>query len=399
MQYFPAVFVGGPPHSGKSVLIYSLSQALRTRGIQHYVMRTCPDGEGDFSNEATPEIVRAIRVKGRFTPEFIAHMRRDVQNRHLPLLVDVGGKPQGDDQMDLLGECTHAILLSHDPGLMDAWREYAGRCSIPILAEIESRLIPPADPLTQMEDQPNQPLRGVISGLERRRQASGPVFERLVRRLAGIFEFSDDEIQGAHLSAAPVETVIVLDRLLRTLNGLPPAGPIASPGLRWQPADLLAALDYVPAATPLGLYGRAPNWVYAALWLHQGPAVGALYDVRCGWLTPPVLSIGPTRPDAPVQFQVVAQDSQQRLEVTLPFDYLDVLEAPAVGVPDLSGQGIVLSGKIPHWYLVALARCYVDRVPWLAVYNPGFGDRAMIVNTTDKAFRIGDLVSSPPVTR
>ena len=44
MELFPAVMIGGPPHSGKSVLAYSLTQALRARGVAHYVLRAYPDG-------------------------------------------------------------------------------------------------------------------------------------------------------------------------------------------------------------------------------------------------------------------------------------------------------------------------------------------------------------------
>jgi len=47
MNQFPALMIGGPPHSGKSVLAYSLTQALRARQIDHYLLRACPDGEGD----------------------------------------------------------------------------------------------------------------------------------------------------------------------------------------------------------------------------------------------------------------------------------------------------------------------------------------------------------------
>src|SRR5579884_757693 len=47
----PAVLVGGPPHAGKSVLFYQLTQALRERGIAHFAIRACPDGEGDWFHE------------------------------------------------------------------------------------------------------------------------------------------------------------------------------------------------------------------------------------------------------------------------------------------------------------------------------------------------------------
>ena len=58
MELFPAVMIGGPPHSGKSVLAYSLSQALRARQVAHYVLRAFPDGEGDWANEADQAMVR-----------------------------------------------------------------------------------------------------------------------------------------------------------------------------------------------------------------------------------------------------------------------------------------------------------------------------------------------------
>lgn len=72
MTTLPAIAIGGPPHSGKSVLTYSLTQLLREQKIEHYVLRACPDGEGDWSNEAAPERVLAIRQKGQFTETFIA---------------------------------------------------------------------------------------------------------------------------------------------------------------------------------------------------------------------------------------------------------------------------------------------------------------------------------------
>ncbi|MCA9981656.1 MAG: hypothetical protein KDD89_12505, partial [Anaerolineales bacterium] len=81
---FPAILFGGPPHSGKSVLIYSVSQALRTRGVPHYVLRACPDGEGDWANESDQTLVQTIRNKGDFTPQFIAEMANYLQKRQMP---------------------------------------------------------------------------------------------------------------------------------------------------------------------------------------------------------------------------------------------------------------------------------------------------------------------------
>lgn len=95
---FSAVLVGGPPHSGKSVLTYSLTQALRQRQVSHYVLRACPDGEGDWSMESPPDTVRLLRNKGLFTDQWVDQICRDLQQRHLPLLVDVGGRPTANQQ-------------------------------------------------------------------------------------------------------------------------------------------------------------------------------------------------------------------------------------------------------------------------------------------------------------
>ena len=65
MELFPAVLIGGPPNSGKSVLTYNLTQALRERGIQHYVVRAAPDGEGDWVSEADRSLVRTILVPSK----------------------------------------------------------------------------------------------------------------------------------------------------------------------------------------------------------------------------------------------------------------------------------------------------------------------------------------------
>ncbi len=58
----PAVLIGGPPHAGKSVLFYGLTQALRERGIRHHAIRACPDGEGNWFQEGDPDTVSRIRM-------------------------------------------------------------------------------------------------------------------------------------------------------------------------------------------------------------------------------------------------------------------------------------------------------------------------------------------------
>lgn len=393
MELFPAIAIGGPPHSGKSVLTYSLTQALRARGVEHYVLRAAPDGEGDWAYEAARATVRLLRIKGAFTPAFVDHVCRSLANRHLPLLVDVGGRPS-TEQERIFDYCTHAILLTRDPASHAIWLDLVERHALPLVADLTSRLtgeshITDAGPV----------LRGVVTGLERGtppwpppaggKREGDPVFDALVERVAAIFAYDADELRRMHRAMAPVELVIEVDRLLRTL-GIPEKGP------RWEPAHLPRVLDYLPGQTPLGLYGRGPNWLYAALALHADPAPLYQFDVRLGWVAPPVLRYGTPSPHAPLRVRAFLRPNHVRLTFSPVGAYLDCDEIEGLPVPPPpSDRGVVLSGRLPLWLWTALALAYRD-APWLAVYQPQWRDRALVVRSRVREPRFGSLVVSPP---
>ncbi|MFQ5813176.1 MAG: CRISPR-associated protein Csx3 [Anaerolineae bacterium] len=210
--------------------------------------------------------------------------------------------------------------------------------------------------------------------------------------------------------------MVDLDRLVRTFDV-----PVEGEKALWEPRHLPQALDYLPEATPLGLYGRAPNWLYAALALHVSPAQLYQFDVRLGWITPPALHLGMPSPDAPLQVrnpglgavevqelanhvrpsttlrQSSGQGSGRRLEFALPRAYVDYDEAQGLRVPPAPpDRGLVLSGKLPLWLWTALALIYAPQVPWLAVYQPQWADRAVVIGSRVPAAPIGTLVLSPP---
>lgn len=384
MELFPAVLIGGPPHSGKSVLAYSLTQVLRRRGVEHYVLRAYPDGEGDWANEADQELVRRIRIKGQGTPEWIAHICRDIANRHLPLIVDVGGLPT-PWQEAVFDRCTHAILLTKDEASHDAWRSMIARHGLILLADLRSQLQGEST-VTIAEGNAFGPvLRGTITGLERGTTASGPVFDALVDRLAALFAYDREELRLTHCTLAPIETVIDLDRLARTLRVDP---------TNWEPHHLPQVLDYLPKATPLGFYGRGPNWLYAAAASLAYPAPFYQFDVRLGWVASPTLHLGLPAADAPLQAHLQPRADHTRLTFVIPEAYLDYGEAEGLTVPPVPlDQGLVLSGKLPLWLWTALAITYRD-VPWLAVYQPQWGDQAIVVSSHTPKWPPGHRVAS-----
>lgn len=381
MELFPAVMIGGPPHAGKSVLAYSLSQALRAGNVPHYVLRAYPDGEGDWASEAQQELVRRIRVKGWGSPTWVERICQDILHRHLPLLVDVGGQPT-EWQEAILDCCTHAILLTRDEASHHFWHDLAQRHGLVLLADLHSQLA--GDPVVRDK---GRVLEGVITGLMRGALATGPLFQALVNRLQRLFAYSPEEVRAAHLAQAPVETTVDLDRLAHTLEADP---------LRWDPESLPQVLSYLPSGVPLALYGRGPAWLYAAVALLAAPVPFYQFDVRLGWVRPPLLTIGQVPEDTPLDVRLLPRGDHVRLECSIRPSHLDYGEAVDLVLPPAPpGQGLVLSGKLPLWLWTALALSYRE-APWLAVYQPQYAERAIVVASRRRGVRPGDAILSAP---
>jgi CRISPR-associated protein Csx3 len=372
----PAVVLGGPPHSGKSVLAYSLTRALREREVPHYVLRAYPpDYEGDWFLAGEPETVQHVRLKGARSEDWLPLVQRDIAARQLPLLVDVGGLPT-PTQEGLLEACTHGILLTPDAENRALWRMRFERYQLELVADLRSELLG----VNRLTDE-GAVLAGTLAGLERGLQAQGPVFEALTARLAVLFDAAAQGLVREHLLKAPVELAVDVGALARQLGQAPRA---------WLPEALLAVLDYLPERTPLALYGRGPNWLYAAVAVHALPAAFHLFDARLGWVAPPRLEWGIPTPDAPLQVTVRAGAGWAQLDFSLPDAYLDLAEAGTLVLPEVAAPGLVLSGKLPHWLWAGLARHYGE-CEWLAVAQmrlPG----AVVVRSRTPARRVGMLV-------
>ena len=384
---FPAILIGGPPHSGKSVLIYSLTRALREAHISHYVLRACPDGEGDWAYQIPQDMVRAIRVKGEFTPQFTHRVVGYLQKRHLPLLVDVGGMPT-PEQEQIFAHCTHAILLIGDradePEAFDhdreKWEALMQRNQVPILATFRSDL----QEANRLQSAHNEPFQ-TLSALERGKEVYGPVFEEVIDHLSGLMLFAERSLATVHKKQLP-PGVHFID--LPTL-----AGKLGNRDRLWQPDELPFLLDQVPANQPVAIYGRSANWVYAALALAAGSNPFTMFDAKLGWVTPPAL---PRRAhnlgEDDWQTHLRPYQNNLLLEMSTGSQYLDIDDPERIPLPPIpEGEGVILSGRIPHWLLVAVCRHLAPTQPWLAVYQPPLR-ASLVVSSQSKKQMIGQLI-------
>ena len=383
MNLLPALLFGGPPHAGKSVLFYNLAKALRERSVPHHAVRACPDGEGNWAYELDQEKVRLIRVKGEWTSDFVKRICLDLERRHLPLLVDIGGRPT-EEETCLFRTCTHSLLL-----LRVDQEDNAGMWHRLVK---ENGLLPLAELASVFSGQSSKPsvgpvIKGTFAGLERGSLVSGPLFEALVERIALLFtSYTLEELEKTKLDMAPVELLVNLDTFLQAW---------APQTRHWERAMIPRLLAELPEETSLAVYGPGPNWLYGALASHAGQQPLYQFDPRIGWVAPPPLQIS-TNTAREVKVELHTAGSVTVLSVHITNDHLDYLQANQLPFPTIASEnGLILDGRLPLWLLTALVRLYNKAgVSWIACRQIQL-EGAVVVSSSIGALAPGDLVAFP----
>jgi CRISPR-associated protein Csx3 len=376
-QDLAAVLIGGPPHSGKSILAHYLSDVLRARHVTHYLLRSSPDGEGNWRYASDPQLAAELRAraKGRWSPWLGAQLARDVQQRQVPLLVDVGGVVSQEVHA-IAAACTHTILIAADEAALDVWRALSRQHQLRPLADLRSSLA-----LDDAIIAEGEPLRGVIGGFRERRIAPGRCLQQLVDRVAETLDTPPGVLFMQHAAQCPVD-VLHLEQAIIPL-------PAHAGGKDWSPIELTAVLASVPAQSSFGLYGRGPNWLYAALAAHCLPEPCWIFDVRRGWLAPHV-HIDVTDKPLPITWQCRAVANATQLSIAIIDSYLDDTALNRLIVPPLAvDRGVILDGKLPLWLYAGLARAY-HRHPWVAIHHPPL--HGYVVVSSGGAMPIGTVL-------
>ena len=375
----PAVLVGGPPHAGKTVLLHSLSRALYARGISHYIIRASPDGEGSWSQEshtATASLIRRNH-KGKWPEHFITRVGQNLSRRWLPLLVDMGGKPSAAEQ-SLFRQCTHAILLlrADNPTATQDWHRIVEDNNLLLLAKLCSQQHGTSELITQ-----EAIIEGTICNLERGQKVHNDVLDALVERIASLFgSFDLKEREQIAFEQAPFEVFNLYNIV-----------PLSE---RWYPNMLPLLLTELLAQSSYSIYGRAPNWVCAAIAGHLEKPFYQ-FDPRLCWIEPLPLYFSTTQHPEVHARQKTSEDATL-LEVDIPSKQLEYFQPEPIPFPSVSAEkGVVISGVVPQWLITALVQLYKGaHIPWIAAYDPRF-EKAVVVYSRVDSYHPGDLVPVP----
>lgn len=391
VNLLPAVLVGGPPHAGKSVLFYSLTKTLHERGIAHHAIRACPDGEGNWFQEVYEAIgkdgiTHIYYTDKKWSDAFVNGICSDLERRHLPFLVDMGGRPQ-DEQLRIFLNCTHSILLLKpgEEGNAHLWLRLIAESGPAQIAELRSELDG-----TPSLDATSPVIQGTITGLHRGSLASGPVFDALADRLAALFSsYSLAELEQAKLAMAPVQFTVNLDALLHRFDRAAHA---------WE-REMLPRLAYeLPISESLAIYGKGPGWLYGTLAAHVEQQPFYQFDPRIGWLASPALQISTQQPSSDeLTYSLRSHNDATILSIHIVREYLDYLQAENLPFPPISSEdGLIIDGKMPLWLLTALVRLYQKaNIAWIACHQPQLHG-AVVVMSRVPTHVIGDLVPMPP---
>lgn len=150
----------GPPHSGKSVFIANLLEKMPTDSMT--IIRACPDGEGNWSNNENQDETSMVRKKGKFTNTYIEDACEAIDNqKNKIVLVDVGGVMSKENE-EVFQHCDSFIVLSSDEKKKAEWLQFGTNFGLDCVACLDSSLVGHEEVYTK------QPyLQGRMVGLER----------------------------------------------------------------------------------------------------------------------------------------------------------------------------------------------------------------------------------------
>jgi len=376
INLLPAIVLAGPPHSGKSVLAYLLTQRLTEAGVAHYLLRAVPDGEGNwfFKGEATT--VRALRLRHKvgYSTGFVNHMCKVINQRTLPLLVDVGGFPTSN-QLCILQACTHSILLFRTVQEQQVWEKQLSGLGLLPLAILQSNqeginLLDTVQPI----------ITGSISGLERDQaiRSTGEIVDLLAQRIAGIFRYEREYFEKLHFQNAPLP-VVTEEQLAQQIN------ITITEKITWYPQDLSKITPGAFSVEGCALYGRGPVWLSAAVAAKIHPWPFAIFDIRYGWISIPDHLT--TAPNENIEYQIQHSGNVIQVEARLPYGFFEPEDFYAPQIP--SGCGVVFSGTLPRWAYAILTRHAIPHSRWVGIFDPAL-KAAVIVFSQDPAMRVGD---------
>lgn len=359
------IVVCGPPHSGKSVFV-SVLTGLLPREL-YMLVEGAPDGEGitGWSSHADPALVKRVRHKGKFLPEFVDWVVRSINTSTAPVtIVDVGGRRSPENER-IFRSCDHFIVISSDPEETLSWTEFGKGFGLKPVAVLDSVL----EGTDEIYDANVEPLKARISNLDRNAPPRLSITAKAVaQRIAEKAVAQKTASVGDGSEQADVNFVTLATEL--------EVAHTATGDVDWHPSILPKVIETLlfrlSGKAEVKLWGNMPaGFPYHAMaCAMMAHTLVRYYDPKLGFVPLYDLMWSAAEPNHFLNWRVQEAETYTLVEYMIPGQIFDVFHLPLVKIPATMLKGIIVSGKGPWWLTGAICRSYFHMADWVGVFAP-----------------------------
>ncbi|RRR68660.1 MAG: hypothetical protein EI684_17360 [Candidatus Viridilinea halotolerans] len=373
---FPAIIVNSAAPADGQRRVYQMSQYLCASNIAHYVLWADQLGVAGWSDQTLPEA--PLRPPTALVPHQVAALAQAIQKRHLPLLVDVSNlDPAGAEE--IAARCTHALLSATDSPTDQPWLELSRLHGLVLLRDSKKDGFGRGEALPE---NPHPTLKFQEEYLEN--YSINASADYYYKQLVQLCQYSAEECYRAHVTRTAIDLVLHLERAIYPLP--------AHPNGTWSATELPQLLQSLPSGEALAIYGRAPNWLYAALASFSAPAPCMIFDACYGWVAPLPLHQSSNPTSGPLAGQWLHHTKEYK-RLRLATDHIPPSALAGQSIPNApAGEGLILDGQLPAWLWVALVRAYQPSAAWLAIHRHETDDAIIVYTTNQERYRVGTTI-------
>jgi len=365
----------GPPHSGKSVFIANLIDKLPTDA--YTIIRACPDGEGNWSNNKNQNETSIVRKKGKFTKSFIDNACKAIDNQtNKIVLVDVGGVMSKENEQ-VFGHCDSYVVLSNDEEQKKEWLEFGKKFGLECVGCLDSSLA------GNEEIYSRKPyFTGKIVGLERgvildNSQVINAIVSDIVEKskYAEKTEPLNEDFGATMIDDTELGFELGYGKELYTEDGTP------IKKVTWSeqalPKIYEAIKSKVTSEHPVQINGIRANFVLCAKCKavkEQGIQNISTYDVRLKQYIP--IKNLPTKrrlkQTEGLSYNIIENKNNTFIDIDITKEQYSLEDYEHCVLPKIKeNKNLYLSGRIPLWLLASISSSYDSSK--IFTFQPGKG--------------------------
>ncbi len=365
----------GPPHSGKSVFIANLINKLPTDA--YTIIRACPDGEGNWSNNKNQKETSIVRKKGKFTKSFIEDTCKAIDNQtNKIVLVDVGGIMSKENE-EVFKHCDSFVVLSSDEKKKEEWLKFGQELGLECLGSLDSSLE------GQEEIYSRQPyLQGKIVGLERgeflkNSQVINAIISDIVKksRYEEKSEKKDTNFIGTMIDDTELGFDLGYGKEILTEDGTP------IKQVKWSeealPEIYKNIKEKVNIKQPIRINGIRANFVLCGICKalkKNGAQAISIYDARTKQYIP-IKSLSKKKRLKQTEgllYNIIENKENIFMDIDVTKEQYSLEDYDQCILPQIKeNKNLYLSGRIPLWLLASISSSYDSNK--IFTFQPGKG--------------------------